>query len=180
LNYKYTLLFPLAVVEGPILAVLAGWLCTTGLLNPLICYPLIVAGDITGDTICYMLGRWGGSVRYNGIRKLLGLRPGKIERVHAYFDRHPVRTISLSKLMLGIGVAGILMAGNAKIPYLKFLGICVLTSAGQYIVYLGIGLFFGEAYTRINQYLNYFASAAIVAAVAAILFFSIKSMRKKI
>lgn len=168
------------MVEGPILAVLAGWLCTTGFLNPLICYPLIVAGDLTGDTFCYMLGRWGGSPRLSGIRKLMGLRPDKIERVHAIFDLHPVRTISLSKLTLGIGVAGIFMAGNARVPYLKFLGICVVTSAAQYIVYLGIGLLFGEAYTRINQYLNYFASLSIVAAVAVVVYLSIKSIRKKI
>ncbi|HUZ60693.1 MAG TPA: hypothetical protein VMU83_18125, partial [Hanamia sp.] len=59
LKFRYVILFPLAVVEGPILAVIAGFLCTEGYLNLFIVYTIIVLGDITGDTICYLFGRWG-------------------------------------------------------------------------------------------------------------------------
>src|SRR5450432_4605817 len=58
-QYKYLLLFPLAIVEGPIIAVIAGFLCINGFLNLFIVYPIIVAGDLIGDTICYFLGLWG-------------------------------------------------------------------------------------------------------------------------
>ena len=33
-EYKYLILFPLAIVEGPIIAVIAGFLCSSGFLNP--------------------------------------------------------------------------------------------------------------------------------------------------
>lgn len=179
-TYKYFILFPLSVVEGPVLAVIAGWLCTTGYLEPLACYPVIVAGDVIGDSLCYLLGRWGTSPRVNGLRRLLGIHERKIVQVRAYFDSHPFRTISLSKIALGIGVAGIFMAGNAKIPYGKFLGICLVTSAVQYVFYLGIGLLFGAAYVQIDHYLNAIASACIVAAIASVVFLIIKSLIKKI
>jgi membrane protein DedA with SNARE-associated domain len=97
-----------------------------------------------------------------------------------FFDSNPIKTISLSKITLGMGVVGIYLAGNARIPYKKFISICLITSMVQYIFYLGIGLLFGHAYIQINHYLNYFASLSIIIALAVILFISIRSMLKKI
>ncbi len=179
-QYKYFILFPLAVVEGPIVAVIAGFLCSTGLLSPLIVYPIIVSGDITGDSICYSIGRWGKSKFLKKAGNWFGVNAEKTDRVRSIFNSNPVKTISLSKIVLGIGVAGIYLAGNARIPYRKFISICLVTSAVQYIVYLTIGILFGGAYKRINHYLNYFASISIIAGAAIILFIFIRSIRKKI
>jgi membrane-associated protein len=179
-KYKYLILFPLAIVEGPILAVIAGFLCMGGYLNIFIVYPIIVAGDMVGDTVSYLFGRLGVPVFLKRIIKNLGLRPENMERVRTYFDSNPRRTISLSKITLGIGFAGIYMAGNARIPYSRFILICLITSALQYVVYLGIGLLFGSAYKQISHYLNYFAASTIVAFLAIILFYIVKSFRKKL
>jgi membrane-associated protein len=179
-QYKYLLLFPLAIVEGPIVAVIAGFLCTHGFLNPLLAYPVIVLGDIIGDTICYSMGRWGVPKFLKKIGFRFGSNPKSIDRARIYFDSNPARTVALSKITLGIGVAGIYIAGNARIPYGKFIRICLITSLVQYLFYLGIGLLFGEAYIQINHYLNYVASIFIIAAFAAILFFIIRAKQKKI
>lgn len=179
-QYKYLILFPLAIVEGPILAVIAGFLCTGGFLNFFIVYPIIVLGDIIGDSLCYMLGRWGVPEFMKRFARLFGLRHEDIYRVRAYFDSNPNKTISLSKITLGIGFAGIYLAGNARIPYFRFIRICLITSALQYVVYLGIGLLFGNAYKQISHYLNFFAAFTIVTALAIILIFVVKSIRKKL
>ncbi len=180
IQYKYLILFPLAIVEGPILAVIAGFLCTSGFLNPLYVLPVIVLGDIIGDSICYSLGRWGMPKFFRKIGYRFGLGPRQIERAKKYFDANPGTTISLSKITLGIGVAGIYLAGNARVPYKKFIRISLATSVLQYLIYLSIGLFFGQAYIQISHYLDYFASISIVAALAIILFISIRSMLKRI
>jgi membrane protein DedA with SNARE-associated domain len=174
------ILLPLAIVEGPILAVIAGFFCTQGYLNPFIVYPVIVLGDVIGDTIVYTFGRWGVPAFPKKIVYKMGLKPGNIEKARFYFDANPKKTISLSKITLGIGVAGIYLAGNARIPYLRFLKICTVTSALQYIVYLSIGILFGAAYKQINHYLNVFAASAIIALLSVILFFVVKSIRKKL
>ncbi len=179
-KFKYLILFPLAIVEGPILAVIAGFLCTQGYLNLFIIYPIIVLGDIIGDTICYMFGRRGVPVFLKRIIKRLGLVPENMGRVRAYFDSNPKKTISLSKITLGVGFAGIYLAGNARIPYSRFIKICLVTSALQYVVYLTIGLLFGSAYKQISKYLDFFAAFAIVTLVSVILFYMLKSIRKKI
>ncbi len=179
-QYRYFILFPLAIVEGPILAVIAGFLCIHGFLNVFIVYPVIVVGDITGDTLCYMLGRWGVPKFIKKIAVKLGFKAANINRARHYFDANPNKTISLSKVTLGIGFAGIYLAGNAKIPYYKFIRICIVTSALQYIIYLGIGLLFGDAYKQISQYLNFFAAITIVAVLAILLIYFIRYKRKKL
>jgi membrane protein DedA with SNARE-associated domain len=179
-QYKYLILLPMAIVEGPILAIIAGLLCSQGLLNAGYAYVIIVLGDIAGDTIVYLLGRWGESPVLRKLSRFLGFSEIKMAKARIFFENNPNKTISLSKLILGVGVAGIFMAGHAKIPYKKFMGICFTTSALQYIVYLSIGFLFGEAYKQINNYLNYFATLSILAALATGLFFLIKSKLKKI
>lgn len=180
LKFKYIILFPLAIVEGPILAVIAGFFCTEGYLNLFIVYPVIVLGDVVGDSIVYMFGRWGIPVFLKKIFKHFGMKPENIEKARVYFDANPKKTISLSKITLGIGIAGIFLAGNARIPYARFLKICLVTSALQYVVYLGIGLLFGSAYKQISRYLNFFAAFSIIAFLFVILFYIIKSLRKKL
>jgi membrane protein DedA with SNARE-associated domain len=180
IQYKYLLIFPLAIVEGPIIAVIAGFLCTSGFLNPYLVFPIIVIGDLIGDTICYLLGRWGVPKFIKRFSYRFGLSNEKIDRARLFFDSNPNATISISKITLGIGVAGIYIAGNVGVPYKKFIRICLVTSFLQYVIYLSIGLLFGHAYIRINHYLNYFASFSIITVLAFIVFISIRTAFKKI
>jgi membrane-associated protein len=179
-QYRYIVLFPLAIVEGPIITVIAGFLCILGFLNPLFVFPIIVSGDIVGDSLYYGLGRSVNNKFLQKIGSRVGINKDKIDSVTAFFNSNPSRTISLSKIVLGIGVAGLFLAGQTKIPYKKFLPICTLTSAVQCVVYLCIGILFGNAYLRIDKYLNYFASLTIIAALIFFLLFIIKSKLKKI
>lgn len=180
LKFKYIILFPLAIVEGPILAVIAGFLCSEGYLNLFIVYAIIVTGDVIGDSIVYMFGRWGIPGFLKKILKHFGMKTENLEKARVYFDANSQKAISLSKIALGIGIAGIYLAGNARVPYARFLKICLATSAIQYVVYLGIGLLFGSAYKKIDHYLNFFAALSIVTFLSVILFYIIKSVRKKL
>ena len=59
LHYKYLILLPLSVIEGPIITVIAGFFATMGIFNPYLVYTIAVVGDIFGDTLAYGIGRWG-------------------------------------------------------------------------------------------------------------------------
>ena len=179
-KYKYVLLFPLAIVEGPVLAVIAGFLCANKFLNPFIVYPIIVLGDLVGDSLCYMLGRFGIPEFLKVILKKLGVNPINMDTARSYFNSNHVKAISLSKITLGVGFAGIYFAGNSKIPYRKFIWVCLLTSALQYVVYLTIGMLFGSAYEKISQYIDFLTALIIITALAILLFIFLKSIRKKI
>ena len=174
------MLFPLAIVEGPLLAVVAGFLCVNNLLNPLIVFPIIVAGDITGDSLCYLLGRVGiPGILKKGAR-WLGFTADSISSVKLFYDANPNKIISLSKLTPGVGFAGIYLAGNIKIPYKKFIRICLVTSILQYVVYLGIGLVFGNAYLQVSRYMNMATALCSVIAVTAFLLLFMNHKRKQL
>ncbi|MCW3106423.1 MAG: hypothetical protein JWQ09_929 [Segetibacter sp.] len=158
----------MAIVEGPIIAVIAGFLCNNGFMNPFIVYPVIVAGDIIGDSCCYAFGRLGVPKFIKKIAGRFGLHNNNISRLRILINSNPTKIVALSKIALGIGVAGIYLAGNSKVPFFKFLLTCLVVSAIQYVFYLGIGLLFGNAYLLINKYLNNFASFNIITAIAII------------
>ena len=178
-QYKYLILFPLAIIEGPIIAVIAGFLCNNGFMNPFIVYPVIIAGYIIGDSVCYAFGRLGVPKFIKRIARWVGVNDKNISHLRVLFNSNPAKIVALSKIVLGIGIAGIYLAGSSRIPLSKFLIICLVVSAVQYVFYLGLGLLFGNAYLHINKYLNNFASFNIIAALAIILFIVIKYLLKK-
>ena len=53
INYGYFLLFPIAVLEGPIISVIAGFLVLQGYFNILLVYAVMVVADLTGDFLYY-------------------------------------------------------------------------------------------------------------------------------
>ncbi|MES2775053.1 MAG: DedA family protein [Bacteroidota bacterium] len=178
LKYKYAILFPFAIFEGPIVTVLAGFLSSMGTINPFLALLIIVPGDITGDTLYYFLGRFGRTGWLHRISNKLGLTDKKLERAEAYFSSNPHKAIPLSKVILGVGVAGLFLAGRSGFPYYRFIAICAITSAVQCSIYMCLGYFFGYAYLQINEALNYVAATSIVIAVLLALFFIIRSKLK--
>jgi membrane-associated protein len=179
-EYKYMILFPLAVIEGPILAVIAGFMCMRGILNFWIVLPVIVLADMVSDSVCFFIGRKGIPVRLKHVVYWLGFTPDRIRRARIFIKNHPKSFIPMSKITLGIGVLGIYLTGNAGIPYRRFILICLVTSICQYLVYLVMGLLFGAAYVRIGQYLDYTATAIVLLFLAGILFFIIQSLSRKL
>jgi membrane-associated protein len=179
-EYKYMILFPLAIIEGPILAVIAGFLCLRGILNIWIVLPVIVLADMVSDSACFFIGRKGVPARLKNIIYWLGFNRERILRAKNFIEGHPKSFIPMAKITLGIGVLGIYLTGNSGVPYRRFIFICLITSICQYVIYLAIGFLFGTAYARINQYLDYTASTIIILFLACILFFVIQSLIRKL
>lgn len=162
-TYGYILLFPIAIMEGPIITVISGFFVSLGIFNLFIVYAIIVVGDILGDAFWYLLGRFGSGWRYTRpVENFFGLTPERIETTRQKFEHHRFKMILASKLIHGVGSAGLLTAGIVRMSYLTFAGTCLAISLGQAAVFLALGYFFGAAYGVIGQYLDYFAAAALV------------------
>lgn len=59
LTYKYIILIPLSIIEGPIVTVICGFLVTLKFFNPFLVYVVMVLGDIVGDGLIYYMGYSG-------------------------------------------------------------------------------------------------------------------------
>jgi membrane protein DedA with SNARE-associated domain len=151
-------------MEGPIITIIAGFLVSLGQMNFYIAYILAVAGDLIGDTMYYCLGRWGGRKYLARWIKYTGLTEERLTHLEGYFSRHAGKTLVATKFTQGIGFAVLTAAGLAKVPYRKFIFYNLLPTIPKSFTLLLVGFYYGKAYLKINEYLNY-ASFAVFSLV---------------
>jgi membrane protein DedA with SNARE-associated domain len=164
--YKYLILFPISIFEGPIITVIAGFLVSQGQLNPYIVLAVVVLGDLVGDTIYYLLGRYGRTTFIRKHGKLVGVTEDRLERMDSHFEKHMGKTLLFGKFSHAVGTVVLVAAGAAKVDYGKFLFYNFIGTVPKSLILLLIGYYFGSAYAKINSYLD---TATLIAIIAAIL-----------
>jgi len=174
LTYKYFILIPLAIIEGPIVSVIAGFLVTLGFFNPLVVYVVMVSGDIIGDGIFYYLGYRGKNLFH-----YFKINEEKIEKAKVYFEKNHQKAIAGSKIMWGIGTTGLLAAGALHVPYKRYFKTCALYSLVQSFIMIFLGMFFGQAYEIIGKYFDYYAAIISILVLVVLLFFVFMNKYRK-
>jgi membrane-associated protein len=146
LAYRYWVLFPLAIVEGPMLAFVSGVLVALGYLDPVLTLAILVLGDVIPDTVFYTLGRfWSDRPFVKRIAARLGVTEGHFSDAQQLWNEHPGKTMLMSKFAYGVSAAFLFMAGLMKMPAPKFYTYSVSISIAHYIVIMTVGFFFGES-----------------------------------
>lgn len=177
LAYKYLVLFPLSIFEGPIVTVIAGFISSLNKMNWVIVYCVVILGDIVGDSSIYIFGRWGGNIfKKHGFR--VGVTHKRLDMAKEYFAIHHSKALIASKLVHGIGVSGLAAAGILKIPYIRFFKTCLIISLLQSASFLMIGILFGHAYQQIGHYFDTYAALISLAALVIIFFIAFLKIKK--
>lgn len=179
--YKYLVLFPLIVIEGPILTIICGFLVSIGQLNFAIAYTVIVLADLTGDLVLYSLGRFSHGKTEHPIVRFLGITKERIAIIEDKIFKHPKKIFSIGKISHGLGGVVLFAAGAVKYSFNKFLIYNLIITIIKSIVLLFIGYHFGRAYASISHYLDYGAIALAIIFVAIYILFLryTKSLIKK-
>ncbi|MEI6581040.1 MAG: VTT domain-containing protein [bacterium] len=180
IKYKYLILLPVVVIEGPFATIISGFLISSGIFNFFIAYPIIILGDLISDSIFYFIGRFGSKSVAKWILRL-GVTEEKLENAKIYFTKNSNKAIVTSKFVHGVGISGLMAAGILKIPYLKYIKICLATDILQFGALLAIGFFFGHAYNQIATYLDNYTktiSGIAILSIGLIIFYIIKRNRK--
>ena len=171
LHFKYFALFPLMVIGGPIVAVVSGSLVAAKVLNFFITYCIIVLADLTGDTIYYSIGRWGG---LNFIKKwghYIWLDVERINRLKENFKKHGPKVLIFGKLTQAVGSIILVAAGVAEMPYLKFIFYNFVATLPKIFFLLLVGFYFIAIYLKLHQYSNYAAVVFVLLLVGIILIY---------
>ncbi|OGH06833.1 MAG: hypothetical protein A2W22_02175 [Candidatus Levybacteria bacterium RBG_16_35_11] len=171
LVYKYIVLFPIMVIEGPIITIIAGFFASLSLLNIYIVYIVILVADLTGDVIYYSIGRWGRESFLDHYGKYLGLKKKNIERVESHFEKHRKKTLIAGKLSHAVGAPILVAAGIAKVPFFEFLWLNAVATLPKALAFLLIGYYFGQAYVRLNKYLDYISLGFLILGILFIIFY---------
>ncbi len=181
LHYKYLVLFPLAILEGPIVTVIAGFFSSLGYLNFWLAYLVIVAGDLTGDALHYLVGRFGGRHFIDRWGRYIGIGPDQLTLVEKQFIKRGDKLLFIGKMTHGIGGIFLIAAGVIKMPFDEFIFSNLLATLVKSLILLLIGFYFGYALTTINSYLEKIALISIGSAVllTLIYFFYFRKNRAK-
>lgn len=170
-HYKYLVIFPFAVFEGPIITIIAGFLSSTGVLNFWVSFLVVAAGDLFADNLYYAIGRFGRERFISRFGKYFGLSVARVERIEHQFRTHPWKIYSFGKVAHGTGSIILAAAGMSRVPYWKFIGYNVPTTLANSFVLIVLGYYFGHAYENFNTYFEYAALFVIGALILGYIYF---------
>lgn len=165
IKYKYFIIFPLTIVEGPIVMITSGFLLK---LEYFYFWPLfftLMAADLCGDIIWYCLGRYGGVRFVKRFGKYFSITEGIIEKVRHIFHGHKNKILFISKITTGFGFAPAVLftAGFVRIPFKQYL---IFNFLGQF-VWTGALIFLG--YSIGSAYLLSFGKGFEIAGLVAVI-----------
>lgn len=177
IKYKYLIIFPVAIVEGPILSIVCGFLVSIGQLNVFVAYGFLILADLVGDTLYYALGRFGRIKLVNKFGHYIGVTPEKVLKLEENFEKHDWKILIIGKTQ-AFGAVVLVAAGLAKANYWKFLFYNLLATIPKTMILIAIGFFFGYA---VGSYLDYVGliSFAIFIILVLIYFGTKKYLKKK-
>lgn len=150
ISYKYAVIFPIAVIEGPTISIIAGVLVGRGYFNLFLVYILIVAADLVGDTVYYCIGRYGSKYVIEQNR-LFSIEPKKFEALEAAFVRHGAKLLFFGKLQ-GLGSIVLMSAGAVKYPFSAFLLYNTIATVFKSALLLLLGYFFYQQFAVVDTY----------------------------
>jgi len=179
--YRYPLIAVGTIIEGPILMIAAGFLYKTGFFSIVPLFIAILIGDLIGDVIWYVAGRYFARPILSKKGKFFGITPERFEKINELFTRYHEKILIFSKLTLGLGFAiGILVAaGMTKVSFKKYMIINIVGEFFLVAAMLSIGYFFGQIYLNISDNLKIgFLITVAAVVILAFYFFSHYISRK--
>ena len=179
-DYGMLIIGPVAVLEGPVISVISGYLARAGLVSLRLVFVVLVVADLVGDVALYLVGRQGRAGLALPWLARFGVTRRRLASVIRAFRKNDARILVLGKLTHSAGFAVLLAAGMARMPFLRFLALNTAATVPKVAVFLGIGWWFGEVADRVgNWILGGTVLVAICFAIFAVFRFSSRKRSEK-
>lgn len=180
LTYRYLVILPIAIFEGPIITIILAFLAAQGYFNVIPVYLILILGDLMGDMLYYGLGRFGHSIATSVVGRKLGVKDHHLDRVDKHFKDHSGKTLLFGKWTHTVGAVILTSAGVAKMPMGKFLLYNLIGTLPKTLVLMFVGYYLGYAFLRINSVIEkvgFVLGALIVMGV--LVYLATRYMKKK-
>lgn len=179
-TYGYFLIFPIAFVEGPIIAVVCGWFVKLGILNFFVVYVLLIFANLLGDAVYYVIGYWGGIPLIKKWGHWLRLDLEEVTKLKNHFDNHGGKILLSVKVVPHLATAPVLIgAGLAKYSFSLFMRYSLTIEIFKTAALLLLGYFIGDAYEKISTYFDIIGLIGSILAIAIIVGSIIYLQRRK-
>src|SRR5918996_4376886 len=112
-------------LPGDSLLFVAGAVAAAGDMNITVVMATLIAAALCGDNVNYWVGRWIGP-RVFHFERSRWFNPAHLARAHAFYERHGGKTIILARFVPIVRTYVPFVAGVGTMPYLRYLGFCIL------------------------------------------------------
>lgn len=164
-QHGIAVLAPIAVLEGPVVTLIAAWLASLGALvlwQVLIC---VILADLAGDCALYGLGRYGHSLLPARWQIKVGLTRRRLQRLSRAYRDKGGKILIIGKLTHAAGFALLIGAGAARMPFGRFLAANMVATVPKSLALTAVGYLAGAAYGQIANGI-YWLSLALIALLA--------------
>jgi membrane protein DedA with SNARE-associated domain len=154
-TYSYLILFPLVVVEGPVVTIISGFLVSLGFMDLIPTYLTIVTADLTGDFLYYSAGRWWLNKAYKGIVNFFGIDMKLVHKLERSIKENRGPFLFFGKLSHALGGLILFAAGSAEIPIKDFMWFNFWATLPKSLILLAVGYYFGSTVSNFKRYLDF-------------------------
>ena len=170
LTYRYAILLPLAIVEGPLVALASGFLISLGYLELLPVIGVMILGDLVPDSLYYYFGlrghQKGFASRYIARTAFVATH---LELLQKFWTTHPGKTMFLSKLAYGLSIPLLISAGFVKMSYRTFITYSIPVTIFQYGIIMAAGYYLGHSYQSASKYIEWVGAGITVILVLCVI-----------
>lgn len=144
--YTYPLITLTAIVQGPVVMTICGFLLRLGLLALIPTYFSLMLGELIGDVLWYTIGYHAGRPFIRRFGKYFSITENGVQTMEDIFHKHKISILFISKLTMGFGFALVTLftAGLSRIPFRQYM---LINFLGQFIwtaALLSFGYFFAH------------------------------------
>ena len=175
-QFWYIGLFPLVVIEWPMITILSGYLIHTGYFHLFPTFFIVLLGDMTSDIIYYHVGFFAHKSEW--IKKYIAKKKFLFENLavlETLWEKHPFQTMFFGKQAYMLCGPIVISSGVIRVGIVRFMTYSTPVSAFQAALMIWIGYYLGHGYIIAGQYMKY--PAILMALVMVWLFFVYKRIR---
>jgi membrane protein DedA with SNARE-associated domain len=144
-------ILPLAIVEGPLVSIVAGFLVARGDFHWYWVLFLLICGDTIGDVIYYGIGRGGGRP-LAGLARLAGSRRAFSPEIQQRLKENATRMLFIGKWTHSIGGVVLVGSGMLRVPLARFVLANLIATIPKSAILLAAGYFAGQNYPLLERH----------------------------
>ena len=176
--WSYLVLALVVAVEGPVATLLGAAAASAGVMRPIPVFIAAALGNLTADTLWYLVGKLGKMEWFFKIGERFGLSRQHMQRLQQNMRDHAVKILFFAKLSMSLMIPSLLAAGLIKAPWRRWFPAVF----GGEIIWTGalvlIGYYATEAIKRIEPGLEYLLLAGSIAFVIFMFVLSRRILRE--
>ncbi len=136
-------------VPGETVLIAAAVYAGAGQLNIFVVIAVAVVAAVIGDSIGYVIGRFGGRRLVLRYGKYVFITPERLDKAEGFFKRHGGKIVTIARFIEGLRQANGIIAGITEMRWIRFFAFNLLGAVLWVCTWAGLGYLAGTHITEI-------------------------------